>query len=132
VGHEVVELHPTKLTGAVPEHLLQRRVCLEDAPGGGVDEVDPFRGLLDHGPVALLASPQGLLRPPTLGDVLQPTKGTRRIVVASFAVGPFEPSASQEARDECRDGGPGSDSRDPVPLHASSYCNGGTSGHRKA
>src|SRR5919199_4396075 len=60
---EVVDFHPPQLVGSVPEHLLERRVGRQEAPGFRVEQVDPIGSLLDHGPVALFASSQLLLYP---------------------------------------------------------------------
>src|SRR4028118_532852 len=69
VGHDLVQPHPAQLVGGVAEHVLQRRVGLQDALGAAIHQVEALRGLLDHRPVALLALAEGLLGPLALGYV---------------------------------------------------------------
>jgi hypothetical protein len=69
VGDDLVDGHAERLFRGVSEHLAQGSVGLQYPVRIRVEEEDALHGLLDHGPVARLALPQGLLRPTAVANV---------------------------------------------------------------
>ena len=70
------------LFGRIADDALGRPALVEDA-ALGVHEHDGVRAVLDEGPEALLACPQGFVRPPAVGDVAAEALHPCRLAVAA-------------------------------------------------